>query len=722
MAPGRPAFRPRIVDFGLAKCDAGEPTMTLDGQVLGTLAYMSPEQLDAPHEVDGRGDVYSLGVVLYQMLTHELPFRGVSRMLQLQVLEDEPSPPRRLDDRIPRDLETIALKCLAKEPAQRYASAGDLADDLRRFLAGEPIRARPTGAVERLRRWCRRKPTLAGLAGGLVLTLLAGIAGVSWQWSRAEANLRAARRERDRAEGNLGMARRVVDEMYTRVAGELEATGMLHGYQRQLLLKALRFYETNVLPQSDDPWVRFDAGAASWRVGHIQQMLDNFDEAILAYRRALELIGPLVDENPRALTLVHALIETYGQLALCYNGKGRSDEALVIQQQAVAHCARLANEHPEVTDYRRGMANIHNNLAEYYQSIGRPAEAVEHNRENVAIYEALAADHADKPDLRLDLTRSLVNLGSACAAAGRPAEARDALSRAVVRCEALTEGHSGAPSEVVQLAMVQHRLGCALTQLGRLPEAVDAFRRAAARFEAICRTSPDNFDTRYNSSVNLYDLGTICHLSNDRTEAEAPYRRARILQERLVAERPKVALYRFYLAKTDTNLGILLSETGREGEAGPMLREAEEIIEGQIRDHPNQVEYVELLPEALGVLGKLYRESGRTAEAMRAYRRAREVLEALTHVNSDGLYNLAGVRAQCAVLPDEAGAGRPAGDRPAALDGAIEAMRRAIDDGFQDLDRLRRDTNLDPLRSRADFRSLETRLMDARFPADPLSG
>jgi tetratricopeptide (TPR) repeat protein len=293
-------------------------------------------------------------------------------MLQLQVLEDEPSPPRRLDDRVPRDLETIALKCLAKEPAQRYASAGDLADDLRRFLAGEPIRARPTGAVERLRRWCRRKPTLAGLVGGLVLTLVAGIAGVSWQWSRAEANLRAARSERDRAEGNLVLARRVVDEMYTQVARELEAKGTLQDYQRQLLLKALRFYETNVLPQSDDPWVRFDAGVASWRVGHIQQILGNFDEAILAYRRALELIGPLVDENPRTVPFVFALIETYGQLALCYDWKGRSDEALAIQQQAVARCGRLAAEHPEVTDFRRGKANAHNNLADYYESIGRP--------------------------------------------------------------------------------------------------------------------------------------------------------------------------------------------------------------------------------------------------------------------------------------------------------------------------------------------------------------
>ena len=138
--------QPHLLDFGLAKRDAGETTLTLDGQVLGTPAYMSPEQaLGQHHRVRPLSDVYSLGVVLYELLTGELPFRGHGRMVLWQVIDEEPRPPRRLDDRIPRDIETVCLKAMAKEPGRRYQSAGTLAADLHRFLQGDPIAARPQG-------------------------------------------------------------------------------------------------------------------------------------------------------------------------------------------------------------------------------------------------------------------------------------------------------------------------------------------------------------------------------------------------------------------------------------------------------------------------------------------------------------------------------------------------------------------------------------------------
>ncbi len=156
---------PRVTDFGLAKKVQADSALTGSGQIMGTPSYMPPEQAGGERgEVGPAADVYALGATLYALVTGRPPFQAATAMdTVLQMLSDEPVAPRRLNASVPVDLETICLKCLQKDPAKRYASAADLSADLRRFLADEPILARPITSVERAVKWVRRRPAIAAL-------------------------------------------------------------------------------------------------------------------------------------------------------------------------------------------------------------------------------------------------------------------------------------------------------------------------------------------------------------------------------------------------------------------------------------------------------------------------------------------------------------------------------------------------------------------------------
>ena len=193
--------QPKVTDFGLAKKLKADSGLTHTGQVVGTPSYMPPEQAEG-REVGPAADVYALGAILYCLLTGRSPFQAATPMdTLLQVVGQDPVPVRQLIATVPGDLETICLKCLEKDPRRRYASAAALGDDLRRYLAGEPIVARPVTAYERGWKWARRRPVVAGLAAALVLATVLGVAGIVWQWRKAEANF--ARAETNLLEANL---------------------------------------------------------------------------------------------------------------------------------------------------------------------------------------------------------------------------------------------------------------------------------------------------------------------------------------------------------------------------------------------------------------------------------------------------------------------------------------------------------------------------------------
>jgi formylglycine-generating enzyme required for sulfatase activity len=191
----------KITDFGLAKrIDAEARDVSRSGAIMGTGAYMAPEQAAGKvHDTGPAADVYGLGALLYECLTGRPPFEGPQHVVLVSVMNEEPTPPSRREARVPADLETICLKCLSKKPERRYASAEELADDLRRFQAGEPIRARPVGVVERALKWVRRHAAVAALAAAVLLVTVIGVAGIVWKYLDAEREKGLALKEADKA-------------------------------------------------------------------------------------------------------------------------------------------------------------------------------------------------------------------------------------------------------------------------------------------------------------------------------------------------------------------------------------------------------------------------------------------------------------------------------------------------------------------------------------------
>ncbi len=276
--------QPRVTDFGLARRFEGESQMTLTGQVLGSPSYIPPEQaLGQRGKVMRQTDVYALGATLHHLLTGRPPFQGetLPRTLHL-VLNTEPVSPRLLNPGVPRDLETICLKCLEKEPARRYPTARELAEELGRFLEGQPIQARPTTSTGKLWKWCRRRPALAGMGTALVLTVALGLTGVVWEWRRAERTAAAELRQRLRAE-----------------AGEYAADMHL----AQLALESDNRGLAVSLLEKHRPTGPSTAGSGHWEWRYLWQ-LTRGDESFTLHRYPREIRDLAVSKDGRLLAVM----------------------------------------------------------------------------------------------------------------------------------------------------------------------------------------------------------------------------------------------------------------------------------------------------------------------------------------------------------------------------------------------------------------------------------
>ena len=638
--------RAKLMDFGLARAGARASQLTQEGVVAGTPTYMSPEQAQGLEPLDARSDIYSLGMTLYEALTGDVPFRGAVHLVLRQVIQEEPRPPRRLNDKIPRDLETICLKCLAKEPAKRYASAAALAADLRSFLAGRPIQARPVRLWERGLKWARRRPAVAASLAA-VLTLLVAVIGT------LAASLELVHREKDRAETARRKTRDILDEMTARLlrrAG-LAAPGrtrdaldqtasrvfdeflvgpqLLDEGQKAILAKILTWYEELANESGNTPDARNDmARAVSW-VATIQGKLGRAQEAEASFRRSLDLFDRLAADFPAVPDYRRDLALSYYHLAFLFQKTGRPRQAEAAFRDGCAGFERLTADFPAEPDYRYHLAVGQTNLGQILIWSGRGAEAAAVVRQAHADLLQLAADFRTTVTYHRGLIDSY---HGAFLLAASPREGEALCREALDRFGRWADQSRDEPVYREALAYSFFDLG--LTLMGTNPngEAESALQKALRLFKKMAGDFPAATDYPWKQAYCLRNLGTLYMNSGRYDKAEEAFQSARGLLQQLVDSCPTVPAFREDLAGTHHQLGSLWKRVaGRLPEAEAAFREAGARWQRLAAEFPDNVLYRQSLAICQFQLSQFFLQSGRYPDAKTALESARATYQTLVN-------------------------------------------------------------------------------------------
>ena len=497
---------PKITDFGLAKLVDQEKLQTQTGDILGTPSYMAPEQATGQAHVVGPAvDIYALGAILYEALTGRPPFQGATVLDTLeQVRVQEPLPPSRLQPNVPRDLDTVCLKCLEKAPRQRYATAGGLAEDLGRFLNGMPTLARPVPVWEQAWKWARRRPAVAGLIAlsglaivALVLGLWSHTTSLDEQVRRAEAGEALARQQKQRADTNYQQARQAINQMLDRL-DKFRAAGVprIESLRRELCEDALTFYMGIAKAEADgERGTRFDVAQAYRLMGSLQHSAFQLDSSRQSLDRGRVLLEKLLADYPNNREYEAELGVCFDQLGHTANAQRLFEDSRAFHEQALAIRRELCRLEPENPVWQRDRAKCHINLGVSYYQIGRLDQVEPHWQEAIRVREKLVREHPEEAVDRYGLAIGYSNLALLYRDTGRTAEA-DALYG---KCEPLLTGLvRERPDEEAwasALAQTLRNWGCLLNGAHRPNEARGLLTRAVQIMERLLLEDPLNSES-----------------------------------------------------------------------------------------------------------------------------------------------------------------------------------------------------------------------------------
>lgn len=726
---------PKITDFGLAKrLDDSDSSQTQAGTILGTPSYMAPEQAEGEvKEVGKLADVYSLGAVLYQLLTGRPPFQGTTLLETLEMVRNQdPVPVRQLQPKVPHDLETICLKCLQKLPAKRYMTAGALADDLGHFLANEPIQARPVGRVERLWRWCYRNPGIAALTAAVFL-LLATVAVTSSimavqihrEKAAAEEARDAAVQAKQEAEENARIATEqgqlAVNTLYgvvTKVQTQLRSQPGNQKLRQELLSDAVAGLQNVVSSAADTALFRRSRAAAFQHMGDISRELGRTEEALRHYQEFEKVVEAMAADDPENQVVMYNRAVVYDKLGdinhlLSGDGALARDyyhRCLHLRQALDAAPEKDPEFRSKDVNLKQLVGNSHLKLGNLSIMLGDPEQAWRHYQKVLELQlgrtfstpsDALAASESARPAaLAAERLAVAATPGGPLAAAAALGPSRAAAAAAV--------GLSRQFSESLSL-----RLGSLSLHLDDAKTAAGWYDRALRASRNVLRRDSNSVGGQRSLATALDALGDTELQLGHTAKAKEQYAQAHDIWVKLAAFDPEGASPRQNMAQSLYRLGTACRRLG-EAAADQHYRKCLELRQALAKEDPDNIH---LQVDLMVILARCGRHTEAASQADKLRDRtpkdpAMLFLSACTYALSAE----AAAQSRHRKTGDRQGAGELE-QRYIGL--ALDALARAIDCDWRDAVALRTDPDLDPIRSQPRFQEMLKRLDRGKPHVEP---
>jgi tetratricopeptide (TPR) repeat protein len=624
-----------ITDFGVARL-AEEEGLTRAGDFVGTLRYLPPEQISG--QPDARSDVYSLGLTLYELLAGRPAFTETNHTrLVLRIAEEDPPPLGSLQSNIPRDLDTIVSKAIARDPRHRYQSAGELADDLHRFLEDRPIRARRVSLVGRLWRWGRRNRTVAALSGLAAAAILVAMV-VGWVgYLNTRRALRQTEEAVGRAEGNLDLSLEALESVFGQIAGrdwlltpvrdpetEPFSTSIPSEENAALLERLLGFYERFAAKNDDSSRLFEETAKAYRRVGEIQARLGRPDKAEKALRRSLAVYQTLANSAPGTQRYEPELAVVYNDLGFALLSSGRYGEArqecfervldILGADRSEKSCLqriRALNSLGRMVPIGVRRSLITSGLSSRKKrppSDASAQEAEHRHREALSIAQGLLDRDPQNADYRFLLAQTYRYLGQRHSSQDQAEEAGIQNDHAVDILEKLVADFPSIAHYKVELAEAYAAAGVAASP--RLEATARRARLDKARqlADELVNQHPRVPDYAALAARIRAREGMAAAWAGNRPEAEKAYRQATESFQRLADRYPAIPMFSYLLCLNQATLGEYLRTGGQLEQSRTELEKAIAGLESLLQSKPG------IPPAVRSYSRRVYQSLSRTLE------------------------------------------------------------------------------------------------------------